>query len=112
METLEIILFNINEFILRSGDGKDKSLARAYITKISGTSFLNIQDLSGNEKEFVFCKFIMTGGKELILHFIADKLFDSEKPSTEKKLRNFIKMNLSNPELFNDEMKFLFIKVN
>jgi len=111
METVEIILFNENEYILRSGEGRENSLLRAYITIISGTSFLNIQELSENGREFVFCKYNLINGEELHLHFVSDKLFEPEKPLTEKELRKFIKKNLSDPALFNDEMKFSFLRI-
>ncbi len=110
-DTLEFILFNNSEYIIRSGESVDKSLLRAFSTNISGTHFLNIQSLSESEKEFVFCKYNISEKNVLTIHFIGDTVFKSDPPSTSKKLRKFIKNNLNNPDLFNKEMKFSFIKI-
>ena len=112
MKTLEFILFNDNEYIMRTRDQTDKSLVRVFITTISGVSFLNLQELSGTEQQYVFCKYSMNDKDELTLTFVGDTLFDSYKPETSKKLRKFIKKNLGNPELFDKEMGFTFKKVN
>ncbi|MCK4889358.1 MAG: hypothetical protein KAS21_07450 [Candidatus Aminicenantes bacterium] len=111
MDTLEFILFNENEYVVRSGEGMDHNLVRAFITKISGISFLNFQDLSETKRQYVFCKYRINDEKELTLNFIADTIFDSDKPETSKKLGKFLKKNLKNPELFNKEMSFTFKKV-
>lgn len=111
METLEFILFNKNEYVVRSGEGVDKNLIRAFITRISGISFLNFQDLSETKLQYVFCKYSISDENELILNFIADTLFKSDHPKTSKELRKFIKKKLGNPELFNKKMKIILKKV-
>ncbi len=111
METIEFILFNESEYVVRSGERVDNNLVRTFITKISGISFLNFQDLSETERQYVFCKYRISDKNELILNFIGDKLFDSDKPETSKKLRKFIKKNLANPALFNKEMNISLKKV-
>jgi len=106
IDTLEFILFNKNEYVIRSVDGGDKSLIRAFITKISGESFLNMQELSGTERKYVFCKYKINGKKELELYFLSDSLFGNKEFKSRKKLRKFVKKNLKDPELFSKEMNF------
>lgn len=112
LETLEFILFNKNEYIIRTIGGGDKTLARAFITGIAGVSFLNLQDLSESERKYMFCKYHITDNNELILNVVGDTLFKSENPPTLKKLRKFIKKNLENPELFNKEMDITLKKAS
>jgi len=111
IEALEFILFSENEYVLRSGEGVNNNLIRAFITKISGISFLNFQDLSETKRQYVFCKYSIKDNSELILNFVSDTLFDSDKPETSRKLRKFIKNNLENPELFHKEMNITLKKV-
>lgn len=111
METIEFILFNENEYVVRSGEGADNTLIRAFITRISGILFLNFQDLSETNWQYVFCKYSINEKNELILNFMDDSLFDTDKPETSKKLRKFIKKNLKNPDLFNKEMNISLKKV-
>jgi len=111
INTLEFILFNDSEYVIRSGDNIEKSLLRAFSTTIAGTPFLNIQDLSETEKKFVFCKYTISEEKVLTLHFVGDTIFKSAKPSTSKKLKKFIKNHINDPALFNNEMKFSFTKI-
>lgn len=111
IETLEFIQFNKNEYIVRSGEGVDNNLIRAFITRISGIQFLNFQDLSETKRQYVFCKYSISDENELILNFIADTLFKPDHPKTSKELRKFIKKNLGNPELFNKEMNISLQKV-
>ena len=112
METLEFILFNKNEYIIRTTGGGDKTLARTFTTRISGVSFLNLQDLSESERKYMFCKYHITDNNELILNVVGDSLFKSESPPTSKKLRKFIKKNLENPELFNKDMDITLRKAS
>ena len=111
INTLEFILFNKSEYIIRSGDNVENSLLRVFSINIAGTPFLNIQDLSETEKKFVFCKYSISEERVLTLHFVGDTILKSDTPATSKKLRKFIKNHINDPALFNDEMKFSFTKI-
>ncbi len=112
IDSLEFILFNKNEYIIRSGKETEKSLIRAFSTEIAGSQFLNIQDLSETDKKFVFCKYNISKEKILTLHFIGDTIFKTDPPITSKKLRKFIKKHINDPALFSDDMKFSLRKIN
>ena len=111
IDSLEFIIFNENEYIMRSGDNNEKSLARAFSTEIAGFQFLNIQDLSETKKQFVFCKYSISKDNILTMHFIGDTIFKTDPPINSKKLRKFIKKHINDPALFNDDMKFSLRKI-
>lgn len=110
-EVIEFIMFNKNEYLIMTRDGGKSSPGRAFITEISGVSFLNLQELSETDRQYVFCKFSINKNDQLTMSFISDTLFESIKPENSKNLRKLIKTHLNNPSLFNKEMKFLFQKI-
>ncbi len=108
---LRFIRFNQKEYAITSGQKNDCSIVRAYIVRIKGVPFLNLQELeTGGEQNFVYCRYALSPEGELTLTFVGDELFADlkDKLTRPKKLYKFIKKNLSNEKLFNTEstMKF------
>ncbi len=109
-EFIEFVPFNDREYVVCTPEPGGVNLARAFIVKIGNLSFLNIQDLSDSEKNYVFCRYEISEKGELILDFVTDTLFEKIKPRSSRKLNKFIKKNLNNPKLFDMEMRFVLTK--
>ncbi|MEN8153566.1 MAG: hypothetical protein ABFR75_06050 [Acidobacteriota bacterium] len=108
--SIEFTLFNEHEYVIRVHGGNEKNLARAFIVKVGKFFFLNIQELSENERKFVFCSYKISDSKDLVLNFVSDSLFKEYEPKSSRKLFKFIRKNLDNPELFDKETKILLVK--
>lgn len=108
---LRFIRFNQKEYVIASGQGNGCDLSRAYIVRIKGMHFINLQELaSDGEKHFAFCTYSLSPDGVLILTFVGNELFEASEDgfSSSKKLYQFIKKNLTHDKLFNTEavMKF------
>jgi hypothetical protein len=108
---LRFIRFNQKEYAVASPQKDGCSIVRAYIVRIKGVPFLNLQELeTDGEQNFVYCKYTLSPDGELTLTFVGDELFADlkDKLTRPKKLYKFIKKNLSNKKLLNTEstMKF------
>lgn len=109
-ENLEFILFNDFEYVIRAQGNGNNNLARAFIVKVGHKLFLNIQDLSENERKFIFCSYEISADGKLTLNFVSDTLFVDDKLNSVRKLFKFIRKNRNNPELFDSEIRLQFIK--
>jgi len=109
MGVLEILPFNDREYLVKSPQDKGCEVSRAYVTKVGGQGFINLQGLEEEQKKFSFARYTFNPEGHLVLEIVSDELLKTPIGSS-KKLYRFIKKNLDNPKLSHPELTFRFTR--
>ncbi len=81
---------------------------RVYLVAVGEAPFLNAQDIGQREakkRTYFFFRYELAGDSLLTLRMVSDRLL-KPKPSTSKELTEFLRKNLTDPQLYEQPEKF------
>jgi len=112
--TVTISQFNERELLIIIDGGKDEAEAmRGFVTSVGSEKFLNVQEVTGayEGREWMFVNYTVKDCS-LIYRVVSDSLLKDKTRgvSSQKKLYDFIKKNVENKELYDEEVKLSRVK--
>lgn len=98
---LTILSFNDHEMVGFVPDGTTGKVDafRVFPTGIGAESFLNFQQLGGEDEDWYFARYQITNDR-LRLKIVDDGLFENRRTSSSADLREFIRQHLADPLLY------------
>jgi hypothetical protein len=114
--TITIYQFNEHEYlILLKEEGEENiDLMRAFGTSIDEHKFLNTQDINSanaKEREWFFVNYSVFNDR-LVLRYVEDQIFENKIINSSQELYKFMKENLDNKDLYDEDDKKIFSRVD
>ena len=114
--TITIYQFNEHEYLilLKEEGEEDIDLMRAFGTTIDDHKFLNTQDINSanaKEREWFFVNYSVFNDR-LVLKYVEDRIFENKIINSSQELYQLMKENLSNKELYDENDKKIFNRVD
>jgi len=113
---ITIYQFNEHEYLilLKEEGEEDIDLIRAFGTTIDEHKFLNVQDINSanaKEREWFFVNYSVFNDK-LILKYVEDRIFENKIINSSQELYKLMKENLNNKDLYDENDKKIFSRVD
>jgi hypothetical protein len=111
--TITVLAFNDAEYYVETENEKgEPDRYRAFVTKIGGESFLEMNELgqSAARPEYVFARYTVTDGGDVVLRFVGEKLVPKALAANADSLGSFIAAHLADPSLDDEDMSLVMKK--
>jgi hypothetical protein len=114
-ETIFLILrkFSAHEYLVAWKEKKDRHavIARGYSSRVANIDIINLQNidsLDDKDRTFVFFKYRIAGNGNLVANILSNDYpgLKDKKFRSPEKFRTFIKNNLSQKDLFGEDIVF------
>ena len=100
-----VLQFNDNEYYAEYRDANELLRFRAYIVRVGEVPFINVQNIEGDERSFIFVRYSVGEDGVLTLRELSNDFVKSEFETSEK-LYDFIKNNLKEDQLYDETGRF------